>query len=446
MSSEVAIKVEGLFKSYRMYDSPAKRFFQQFLGESRKLYTTADVLKDINFEIYKGETVGIVGANGAGKSTLLSIIAGVLGHEKGSVFVDGKVSALLSLGTGFIADFSGRENVFLNATLLGLKQQEIEDRLDQILAFADIGAYIDQPVRTYSSGMYARLAFAVAIHTEPQILIIDETLSVGDEAFQRKCFAKIDNLKSQGVTILFVSHSAGAVLELCDRAILLANGKRHLMSTPKTVISYYQKLIYSAADRRKKILSEMAIIDAGGEVESDDTQRTNTAMAKTIWKERFDEKLKPLSTMSYLHQGAEIFDVRITTEDNEQVNILNSDGEYYYHYNVRFDTHANGARFAMLLKTVSGQEFGALWTAPRGEGIDVEPGDIVNVRFPVKIPLREGVYFGNAGAWAVVDGEYTLVHRIIDATAFRVMPQSHGVGDRYINISTPEAATAMIAK
>ena len=185
--------------------------------------------------------------------------------------------------------------------MLGLTRRETEEQLENILEFADIGDYINQPIRTYSSGMYARLAFSVAIHTNPDILIIDETLSVGDEAFQRKCFAKIDMLKSDGVTILFVSHSAGAVLELCDRAILLSGGQRLITASPKVVIGYYQKLIYAAGEKRKKILSEIANADSGQSVLETNKEPEQGEAINSIWQERYDPNLKPESIFCLLY-------------------------------------------------------------------------------------------------------------------------------------------------
>ncbi|MGB7433394.1 MAG: ABC transporter ATP-binding protein [Ahrensia sp.] len=449
----VAIRVRNLRKSYKVFSSPGRRFAHFFFPD-RKIYTEALVLDGIDLEITKGETVGIVGTNGAGKSTLLSIIAGVLNSDSGTVEVNGRVSALLSLGTGFVPDLTGRENVFLNAMTLGLTREQTEAKLDEILDFAAIGDAIEQPIRTYSSGMTSRLAFAVAIHTDPDILIIDETLSVGDEAFQRKCFARIDALKAKGLTILFVSHSAGAVLELCDRAIMLAKGKRLLTSTPRNVVTYYQKLVYSAADQRNAILEEIAQLDAEADPITEAiaaSKADSTAAAKPKPKkpakkpqmiEQFLPALTPVSTMEYASVGARISNVRITDADGNPLNVLLSNGSYHLRYTVTFDRPAQAARFSTLIKTINGLELGALWTTPRGEGLDVNEGDVVDVDFPIKLPLREGTYFVNAGATGIVDGEYITQHRIIDAAAFKIMPQQSGYGDRYLNLTTDEAAKA----
>ena len=440
MSSEVAIEVSNLSKSYKLFSTPGRRFMQPFM-RNRELFTSVEVLKDIDLTIYKGETVGIVGANGAGKSTLLSIIAGVLGYDKGEVVVNGRVSALLSLGTGFVPDLTGRENIFMNATMLGMSRKETEDQLENILEFAAIGEYINQPIRTYSSGMYARLAFSVAIHTNPEILIIDETLSVGDEAFQRKCFGRIDELKTQGVTILFVSHSAGSVLELCDRAVMLSGGKRLLTESPRNVLGYYQKLVYAAGDKRKKILKEIERFDSGETINTDNSEEGNVDLNTEILSDRFDQNLKPESTIIYESRGATIKNARFTNKKGQRLNVMQSNGEYYYVYNVKFDTDIVGARFSMLLKTINGLEIGALWTAPRGEGLNVSAGETVTIKFPVKFPLREGTYFSNSGVTGFLDGEYVTLHRIIDACIFKILPQNSGVGDRYVNITATTLPT-----
>lgn len=440
MSSDVAIRVSGLYKSYKLFSTPGRRFMQPFLP-NKKLYGEAEVLKNIDLTIYKGETVGIVGSNGAGKSTLLSVIAGVLEYDKGEVSVRGRVSALLSLGTGFVPDLTGYENIFMNATMLGMSRKEIEAELDNILEFAAIGDYINQPIRTYSSGMYARLAFSVAIHTNPEILIIDETLSVGDEAFQRKCFGRIDELKSQGVTILFVSHSAGSVLELCDRAVMLVNGERLLTGTPRNVLGYYQKLIYAAGDKRQKILKEIQNFDAGEEIERPNADGENGNKDNIILSDRFDGNLKSESMIIYESRGAVIKNARFTNKKGQRLNVLKSNGEYQYVYDVKFNVDIVGARFSMLLKTINGLEFGALWTTPRGEGLDISAGETVTIKFPVKLPLREGTYFSNSGVTGFLEGEYVTLHRIIDACIFKVLPQTSGVGDRYINITASSLPT-----
>ena len=247
MSSEIAIKVENLSKCYQIYDQPRDRLkqfvvprLQRAVGQpSRQYFREFWALKDVSFEVKRGETVGIIGRNGAGKSTLLQILCGTLSPTQGNVEIKGRVAALLELGSGFNPEFTGRENVYMNASVLGLSNQEIDARLDEIIAFADVGDFLDQPVKTYSSGMSIRLAFSVIVHVDADILIVDEALSVGDMFFQAKCMAHMKKLMSSGVTVLFVSHDTSAVKALCSRAVYLEQGKVVASGSTEDVVEAY---------------------------------------------------------------------------------------------------------------------------------------------------------------------------------------------------------------
>lgn len=239
MSSDLAISVRGVSKAYQIYDKPTDRLKQMIFGGRRKYHEDFLALQDINFDVLKGETVGIVGRNGSGKSTLLQIICGTVTPTTGSVEKQGRVSALLELGSGFNVEFTGRENVYLNGAILGLNKTEIDERFDRIAAFADIGDFIDGPVKHYSSGMFARLAFSVAIHVDPDILIVDEILAVGDAAFQRRCLAKFYEIREKGCTILFVSHDQYQVKSVCQRALYLDRGRQRLFGVAGRVIDQY---------------------------------------------------------------------------------------------------------------------------------------------------------------------------------------------------------------
>ena len=268
MSSELAISVHDLSKCFHIYDKPRDRLFQMLARDRKQYFREFWALNAVSFDIRKGETVGIVGRNGSGKSTLLQLVCGTLNPTHGTITTNGRIAALLELGSGFNPEFSGRENVYMNAAVLGLSREETDARFSEIEAFAEIGEFIDQAVKTYSSGMMVRLAFAVAINVEPQILIVDEALSVGDELFQRKCFARIEAIKESGATILFVSHSGSAVVELCDRAILLDSGEKLIEGAPKSIIGKYQKLLYAPREKvasiRQEIISGGEVKDAGG--------------------------------------------------------------------------------------------------------------------------------------------------------------------------------------
>ncbi|MBD2232052.1 ABC transporter ATP-binding protein [Phormidium tenue] len=240
MSSDVAISVNNLSKCYQIYEKPQDRLFQMLSRGKKQYFKEFWALKDISFEIQKGETFGIIGRNGSGKSTLLQILAGTLAQTSGAVTVNGRIAALLELGSGFNPDFTGRENVFLNGSILGLTKQEITDRYDRIVDFADIGEFIDQPVKTYSSGMFVRLAFAVQAHIDASIVIIDEALAVGDVFFRQKCYGRLEELRSSGAAILLVSHSMPDIEQYCKRAILLDNGhQKFIGEAPEASKHYY---------------------------------------------------------------------------------------------------------------------------------------------------------------------------------------------------------------
>ena len=223
--SETAIRVADVTKIYKLYDNPKDRLKESLGLTRKKCYQEHYALNHINFEVKKGETVGIIGTNGSGKSTMLKLITGVLTPSSGEIQVDGRISALLELGAGFNMEYTGIENIYLNGTMIGFSRNEIDEKMQEILDFADIGEFVHQPVKSYSSGMFVRLAFAVAININPEILIVDEALSVGDVFFQAKCYRKFEEFKQQGKTILFVSHDLGSITKYCDRAILLNKGE-----------------------------------------------------------------------------------------------------------------------------------------------------------------------------------------------------------------------------
>lgn len=433
MSSNVAIRARGLSKSYLIYKKPEDRL-KQMIFRWRRYYRKFWALRGVDLEIRKGETVGILGRNGSGKTTMLELITGTLAPSGGAVETCGKVAALLGLGAGFNPEFSGRENVILNATLLGLSRREIDATFDRIVAFAEIGDFIDQPVQTYSSGMYARLAFAVAIHVEPDILIVDETLSVGDEAFQRKCFGRINDLKAQGATILFVTHDAASVLQLCDRAVLLDHGERLLTGPPRVVVAQYQRLAHAAPDQAEGIRAEIRAIDAGAPPPAPAVKTLAVPAAGQTPDEAdapadddesfFDAGLVSKSAQEFAPRGAEIDDPRIETPEGRRVNVLGHRRDYDLVYQVRFAESFRKVRFGMQIRTVKGLELAGQISHLDGEGVDVEAGAALVLRFPFRASLIPGVYFFNAGV--VRDDEIeglVFLHRLVDVGVFRVMPR-----------------------
>lgn len=432
----VAIETQDLVKEYRLYKNPVHRLYETFLPIRKAYHQPFRALDQVSLVIEKGETVGIIGKNGSGKSTLLQIICGIVRPTSGSIKVNGRISALLELGAGFNPEFSGRQNVYLNGSILGLKQNEIDDRLDDILSFADIGKFIDQPVKSYSSGMVVRLAFAVAISIEPEILIIDEALSVGDEAFQRKCFAKIAGIQERGGTILFVTHSAAAVIELCSRAIFFDQGELLLAGEPKQIVSRYHKLIYAPEERIGILKNELRTLPnrfhlKDGEKERCD-QNIEDAKNETFLHKgknepnltssaEFDPYMIPESTVRYERKGARIEKAEIINSEGQVVNILKNDKKYFYSYMATFETDASEVRFGMLIKTIKGIEVSG-YSAALGKNKTnlARIGETYRVKFPFVCALNPGVYFLNAGILAALGGEYEYLDRQLDIAMFRV--------------------------
>ena len=438
--SDVAIALNGVSKCFQRYERPADRLKDLLLpGRSRANPFWA--LRDISLEIPRGQTLGVIGRNGSGKSTLLQIIVGTLMPSMGGVRTDGRISALLELGSGFDPEFTGRQNIFFNGQMLGLSRAELEARFDEIVAFADIGEFLERPVRTYSSGMFVRLAFAVAIHTQPDILIVDEALSVGDEAFQRKCYARIHAIRDAGGTILFVSHGASTIVELCDRAVLLDGGEMLLDGNPKLVVDKYQKLIYAPPNRIESLRDEIRRLNGAEStlfshkeltivesMASDPVQVTmgHTPRVKGGYKLRpsFDPDLKAPTTTTYESRGARISEPEITTLKGKPVNCLIGREEYLYTYKVTFERETTQVRFGMLIKTVSGLELGGASLEGRRLAIDRVPaGMVATVKFRFKCLLNPDAYFLNAGVSGTIDGTFGYLDRWIDAAMFKVQAE-----------------------
>ncbi|HJT96920.1 MAG TPA: ABC transporter ATP-binding protein [Rhodanobacteraceae bacterium] len=430
-SDDVAIRLAGVSKTFSIYERPHHRLFATLFGNRwRTWHRDFHALSGVDLEIRRGETLGIVGRNGSGKSTLLQIICGILAPTRGTVEARGRIAALLELGAGFNPEFTGRENVFLNGAVLGLTREETEQRFDAIVAFADVGDFIDQPVKTYSSGMFIRLAFAVAINVEPEILVVDEALAVGDEAFQRKCYARIQRIRENGATVLFVSHSAGTVAELCDRVALLDAGEMIALGAPKPVISRYHKLLYAPAGEAAAIHAHLrAELEHGACDESApaSVDRRNEDEAHAPGDDidgYYDPTLMP-GTLRYAAQGARIEDARIETLAGRRVNVLRAGRDYVYTYRATFERTVSLVRFGMMIRTVSGLELGGAASAVHGRGVDlIEAGSEVRIAFRFRCLLAGGTYFLNAGVLGRLAEEEVFLDRQVDAAMFRVMPDA----------------------
>ena len=436
----IALRAGNLSKCYRIYERPRDRVKQALMPRLRGFFARRGVppsrkqyyrehwaLRNVSLEIMAGETVGIVGRNGSGKSTLLELITGILTPTDGSVRAHGRIAALLELGAGFNPEFSGRENVFLNAALMGLDRPETEERFDEIVAFSELADYIDRPLRTYSSGMFVRLAFSVAINVKPSILVIDEALAVGDEAFQRKCYSRIQQFQAQGGTILFVSHSSAAVIELCSSAILLDKGEMLFSGLPRDVIAQYQKLLYAPPEQVTALRDDLRARQeqARPEQSGAPVDKPGEALQQPVTGEAafYDPGMVPRSTLRYDHRGAHIDDACIVSATGDRVNLLVQRHDYVFTYRVRFEKAARRTRFGMLIKTTSGYELGGATSAEIGQGQDIPvPGSTVEVRFRFKCLLTPGTYFLNAGVVGQVDGTELFLDRWIDVVMFKVMP------------------------
>ncbi|MBS4641290.1 MULTISPECIES: ABC transporter ATP-binding protein [Aeromonas] len=435
--------VSNIGKTYRVFDTPMQRL-KDLLGLDARFHEQVALI-DASFRVEHGETVAIVGANGSGKSTLLQMICGTLTPSKGTVECRGRIAALLELGAGFNPEFTGMENVFLNASINGLSHNATEAVLPQILAFADIGEYINQPVKTYSSGMFVRLAFSVAIHVEPDLLIIDEALAVGDEAFQRKCFARLRDLQSRGVSILFVSHSAESVISLCDRAILLDHGSLLRDGDPKQIVGLYQKLLYARPEQRDEIrTSIMADVDS-----CDLNNETDSSIEPISSDEMFSHEsehddpfncpdLIPVDpdyyveglearSIDYFENGASIDMPMLLDESGTRVNILHKGCTYIYRYRVRFNEDAFDVSFGTLLKRIDGVSLGGASTSPPKvlSNLHIIENSVRWVDFKFKVRLNEGAYFLNAGVLGSTKNHDGFLARKLDALMFKVLPQDN---------------------
>lgn len=368
------ILLRHLSKKYPIYERPSHKLMELVTFRRKQWHREFWALQDIDLEVNPGTTLGIIGQNGSGKSTLLQIIAGIHRQTRGDCFVHGTVSALLELGAGFNPEFTGRENVFMNGAILGFGQEQMERLLPEILDFAEIGDFIDQPVKTYSSGMFMRLAFAVAIHVDPDILLVDESLAVGDLIFQHRCTNRIRRLRDEGKTILFVTHDLQAVTRFCDRAVLLDQGHKLEDGSPDRVVQKYHSLIF---ERERRRAGEARILQAARE----DKQ---VPIVTTI--PRIDHR--------YGEGGAEIIGVILLGEQNQVVNEAMPGEELELIVSARFDRTVKHPIIGFTVRDRLGMELAASNTSYAGLDLPgVRAGYTLSVAFKFKIPeIRPGSY------------------------------------------------------
>jgi len=440
-ANDIAIRVTNLSKCYQIYDSPRDRLkqfvvpkFQQLTRQQSKQYFREFwALQNVSFEVKKGKTIGIIGRNGSGKSTLLQIICGTLTPTCGTVETNGRIAALLELGAGFNFEFTGRENVYMNGALLGLSKQEIDIRFDEIAAFADIGQFIEQPVKTYSSGMIVRLAFAVAVNVEPQILIVDEALSVGDELFQRKCFSRIETIKNSGATILFVSHSASMINQLCDEAILLDHGNLLQQATPRSVTKYYHQLIFAKADQ------ENDVIESIKEGDSDGRDVISENISNEVPIGDYIEGLEVASPLRYQGYGGEVVSFELQDINGIKVNMVATGFTGLVKLVVRFDQAFKDVVFGFHLKSISGLEVAGLsYPRPQESLVEVLAGDTMEVFWKINMSLVAGTYFFTFGVRSISDGKF--IDRIVDGAIVKVTEKENSTAYGVFDISHQESS------
>jgi len=403
-----AIVVKNLSKSYKLYKDPKDRL-KESLSFSRKSYHQDFLVNnDISFSIKKGEVVGIIGKNGSGKSTLLKMITGVLTPSSGSVNTRSKITALLELGAGFNPEMTGLENLYLSGSISGLTEKEMDKKVETIISFADIGEFIHQPLKTYSSGMKARIGFAFAINVDPEILIIDEALSVGDAAFQRKCYAKIEDMcTSKEVTVLFVSHSGDVIKQLCSRAMLLHSGTLILDGEPKKVVNLYEKFTGTKNFDIQTLQAEyVKMLEADAKPKKMEQSRAY-----------FNKNLKSVSTVELHQNGARIFNIKLFDSNRNIVNVLEKNKIYTYCYDVEYFEDFKAVNVAMRIKNTKG----IIITGDAQQILDVKKNKIYTIRFTFKNILNSGDYFFNCGSSTTSYGQFILLHQILDNYMFKVL-------------------------
>ena len=431
MAEDIAISVNDVSKMYKLYDNPMDRL-KESLGLSRKKkYKEHYALNHVSFQVHKGETVGIIGTNGSGKSTILKIITGVLSPTGGEVSVNGRISARLELGAGFNGEYSGLENVYLNGSMIGFSREEIDAKLQSILDFADIGEFIHQPVKTYSSGMFVRLAFAVAINIDPEILIVDEALSVGDVFFQAKCYRKFEEFKEMGKTILFVSHDLSSIGKYCDRVVLLNKGEKLAEGGAKEMVNLYRRVLvnqYDDADLEEG--AENAEAGQDGQL-TDGTAGENVSKKEHAGGGRAMKDSLNLNpkVLEYGSKLGEIVDFAIRDDTGMITNVIEKGKEFSVQMKVRFQADVNDPIFAFTLKDLKGTEITG--TNTMYEHTPVKPqkaGDVREITFKQIMPLEAGEYMLCLGCTGYKDGDFTVFHRLYDVCNLTVITDKKAVG------------------
>ena len=414
MEKNLAISVQDVTKIYRLYDKPIDRLLEAMSITKKTYHKKFFALDKISFEIEKGTTVGIIGTNGSGKSTILKIITGVLNPSSGSVEVDGNISALLELGAGFNMDYTGIENIYMNGTMMGFSREEMEKKLPEILEFADIGDFVHQPVKTYSSGMFVRLAFALAINVEPEILIVDEALSVGDVFFQAKCYKKMEEIRQKGTTILMVTHDMGSVIKYCDKVILLNRGSFVAEGKAGEIVDLYKKILANRFEIEEEVEEDKLPVEA------------KVANTGKLMKESLS--INPNLT-EYGDGRAKIYDLGLIDSKGEISNLLIKGEEFTIRERIRFFADIKQPIFTYTIKDKKGTELSGTNTMFELTDIEeVHAGDSYDVEFRQKMNLQGGEYLISMSCTGFENGQHVVYHRLYDVASITVISNKNTVG------------------
>jgi len=425
--SNTAIRVDDVSKLYKLYDKPTDRLKESLGLSKKKLYKEHYALHNVSFNINKGETVGIIGTNGSGKSTILKIITGVLNPTNGNVEIDGRISALLELGAGFNMEYTGLENVYLNGTMIGFSKEEIDAKLNDILGFADIGDFIYQPVKTYSSGMFVRLAFAVAINIEPEILIVDEALSVGDVFFQSKCYKKFEEFKQMGKTILMVSHDLGSICKYCDKVILLNQGVKIAEGLPQEMVDIYKKIMVKGGTQEIKSIDD--IIDRKEENNLTKLKHQDNR----LWKNNY--QINP-NVNEYGSKKAEIIDFAIIDKNGDFTNGIVKGTKFRICSKVLFHEEIKDPIFTYTFKTIKGTDVTGTNTMYEKVSVDVaHKNDVYVAAFEQEMNLQGGEYLLSISCTGFAEGKLKAYHRLYDVLNITVISDKNTVGFYDMNSS-----------
>ena len=430
MPGEYAIDVRDVTKIYKLYDKPIDRLKESLNPLHRNYHRDFYALNHISFQVKKGETVGIIGTNGSGKSTILKIITGVLTPTIGTVQVDGVISALLELGAGFNMDYTGIENIYMNGTMMGFSRKEMDEKLQDILDFADIGDFVYQPVKTYSSGMFVRLAFALAINVDPEILIVDEALSVGDVFFQAKCYRRMEEIRKSGTTILMVTHDMGSIIKYCDKVFLLNRGEFVAEGAPGRMVDLYKKILAGQMESLKEELEEMNdfsgdSVSGGGALEDKEFKKEETRSGGLMK----DKIAVNANRTEYGDGRAEIFDFGLEDQRGNLSNLILKGEMFTIREKIRFFADIKAPIFTYTIKDKKGTSLTG--TNTMYEGADIKPvknGDVYEVSFTQKMTLQGGEYLLSMSCTGFEGEEHVVYHRLYDVASITVISNKNTVG------------------